>query len=60
MRFLVTPIVLRCPELGEAVTATVFGYREEKHRIDVCVKPLAALHEALKAVHKKGPKLDKR
>ena len=32
-------IVLRVPEMGEAVTATVLGYREGNHQIDVIAKP---------------------
>jgi predicted RNA-binding protein (virulence factor B family) len=37
-------IVLRYPELGEVVTATVLGYREGNHQIDVIAKPMPALH----------------
>jgi hypothetical protein len=40
----VTPIVLRYPNLGEVVTATVLGYREGNHQIEVCAKPMPALH----------------
>lgn len=38
------PIVLRYPELGEVVTATVLGYREENQQIEVCVKPIPTRH----------------
>lgn len=36
-------IVLRYPELGEVVTTTVLGYREDNHQIDVIAKPMPAL-----------------
>jgi hypothetical protein len=45
-----TPIVLRYPKLGEVVTTTVLGYREDNHQIYVCAKPMPALHEGLNAV----------
>ena len=35
-------IVLRYPELGEVVTATVLGYREGNHQIEVSAKPTPA------------------
>jgi hypothetical protein len=38
------PVVLRYPELDEVVTATVVGYREYNHQIDISVKPMRAPH----------------
>jgi hypothetical protein len=40
----VTPLMLRYPDLGEVVTPTVIGYREGNHQLDVCTKPMLALH----------------
>jgi predicted RNA-binding protein (virulence factor B family) len=37
-------IMLRYPELGEVVTATVLGYREGNHQIDISAKPVPVPH----------------
>jgi hypothetical protein len=36
------PVVVRYPELGEVVTATVPGHREGNHQIYVTAKPIPA------------------